>query len=86
MVNTAIMHDEEIRHVTIAVEEFTTLVEKAHKFDLLVEALLDATDLDYTGKRLNTYNDSFATTLRIIDHDAYMARLHELQKMKEEEA
>lgn len=82
---TAIMQSDELRHVTISVEEYKSLVEKAQKLDLMADALEDAATLDYSGKKLSIYGDSFDAVLKIIDHDAYTARLHELQKMKEEE-
>lgn len=76
---------DEIRCVTITVEEYKSLVEKAQKLDLMADALEDAATLDYSGKKLSIYGDSFDAVLKIIDHDAYTARLHELQAKEEEE-
>ena len=79
------VRSDEIRSVTITVEEYKGLVEKACKRDLLLDALEDAAHLDYSGNKLTIYGDSFDMVLRTLDNDAYTARLHELQKMKEEE-
>lgn len=79
------VRSDEIRSVTITVEEYKGLVEKACKHDLLVDALLDETILDYSKKKLSIYTDAYNTLLRTFEHDAYTARLHELQEMKKEE-
>ena len=75
---------DEIRSVTITVEEYKSLVEKAQKLDLMADAFEDAATLDYSGKKLSIYGDTFDMVLRMLDHDAYTARLHELQKKMEE--
>lgn len=76
---------DEIRSVTITVEEYTHLVEKACKHDMLVDALLDNAGLDYSNKKLSVYIDSFDMVLRTLEHDSHTARLHELQAKEEEE-
>ena len=69
----------------ITTEEYKYLIEKAQKLDMMADALEDAAYLDYSGKKLTIYGDNFDAVLRIVDHEAYTARLHELQNEKEEE-
>lgn len=64
---TAIMQSDELRHVTISVEEYKSLVEKAQKLDLMADALEDASILDYSGKKLNIYGDSFDMIIKMLD-------------------
>lgn len=73
------------RSVTITVDEYKNLVERACKHDMLIDALLDAADLDYSHKKLSVFSDILDMTLRTLEHDSYTARLHELQAEKEEE-
>jgi hypothetical protein len=79
------IHCDEIRSVTITVEEYKHLVEKAQKLDLMVDAIFDEATLNYNGERLSFYSDPLDTMLKVLEHDTYTTRLHELQAKNEEE-
>lgn len=71
--------------VTISLDEFTSLLETAIKHELMVDAIFDAASLNYSSSGLYFSADSLDHTLKMVEHDTYTARLHELQAKKEEE-
>ena len=66
--------------VVMTLEEHTSLVTAVERYNLLVDALFDAAALDYSGRKLTIYSDTFDTIMKICMNDTYIARLHELQE------
>lgn len=71
--------------VTISMDEYKSFIEKATKHEMMVDAIFDAATLSYTGDKLYFSDISLDSLLKVLDHDTYTARLHELQAKKEEE-
>ena len=71
--------------VTISIDEYKSLIETASKHELMVDAIFDAATLNYNGEKLSFYADQLDNMLKVLEHDTYTARLHELQAKEEEE-
>lgn len=71
--------------VTISIDEYKSLIETASKHELMIDAIFDVASLNYNGERLSFYADSLDNMLKVLEHDTYTARLHELQAKEEEE-
>lgn len=72
--------------VFVTLDEYTDMVATIERYNMLIDSLLDAAALDYSGKSLTIYSGTFDTVMKICLHDTYMARLHELQREGEKNA
>ena len=70
--------------VTISMDEYKSFIEKATKHEMMVNAIFDVATLHYNGDKLSFYDNTLDNVLKVLEHDTYTARLHELQAEKEE--
>lgn len=72
--------------VVMTLDEYTNLVTTVERNNILIDALFDASMLDYNGLKLSIYGGEYDQIMKICLPDTYTARLHELQEKGKENA
>lgn len=74
--------EQEIRTVTLTLEEYNELVDDSVKLQLLLSACFIDSTLSYDGKALRFRDDNINVALQIIDNARHRSRMRVLEAEK----